>query len=257
MLKAFERALNPCKPGNLRTGAPRPAWSAGKDQLQRVSVWMVLSLSVLALAFLLDGPVGRALTLQSSTSWRDLALYSSKAGEGWVIALAGALSSLFLFLVRRFEASGKVFLVAVTGLLTGAAATIIRSLLGRTRPDSHALQGFYGVLYDSHWIIGKYEFGAFPSGHVATVVGLATAAWLIDRRFGRLAAGYAVLVTWSRIALGCHHFSDTIAAAIVGFYGAHLLLAWLRPGLSCFGEHLQNAWLGRKRSFASSKQSQS
>jgi membrane-associated phospholipid phosphatase len=257
MLKVFERALNPCKPGDSGTGTPRPPWSADKHQLQRVSVWMVLSLSVLALAFLLDGLVGRALTLQSSTSWRDLALYSSKAGEGWVIAVAGALGSLFLFLVRRFEASGKVFLVAVTGLLTGAAATIIRSLLGRTRPDSHALQGFYGVWYDSHWIIGKYEFGAFPSGHVATVVGLATAAWLIDRRVGMLAACYALLVTWSRIALGCHHFSDTIAAAIVGFYGAHLLLAWLGPGIGCFGEHWQNAWLGRKRSFASSKQSQS
>jgi membrane-associated phospholipid phosphatase len=184
--------------------------------------------------------------LQSSTVWRSVDFYISKAGEGWVIALVGAICSVALFLAGRFQASRGIFLVAFTGLLTGAAATIIRSLLGRTRPDSHELQGFYGVWYDSHWIIGKYEFGAFPSGHAATVIGLAVAAWLLDRRFGAVASFYALLVCWSRIALGCHHFSDIVAAGILAVYGANLVLLKLGPPIYGVGQHLEAAWLARK-----------
>lgn len=247
MLKAFERAFNPGKPTGSQMRENRLSWAPSKDCFHRVWFWVVTSLVLLALGFLADGPVARVLTLQSSTFWRQLALYASKAGEGWVVALVGATGSLLLFMARRFHASRGVFLVAFTGLLTGAAATVIRSLLGRTRPDSHELQGFYGVWHDSHWIIGKYEFGAFPSGHVATVIGLAAAAWLIDRRFGTLAFLYALLVSWSRIALGCHHFSDEIAAAIVGVYGAHLVLAWLGPTICGLGQYLQDTWVHRRR----------
>lgn len=250
MLKASERALSPRKP-DWRDGLPGSVRECGKRGVPRQTGWIALSLLLLCLAFSIDGPVARILTLQSSTFWKDLAVYCSKAGEGWVVAVVGATVSLGLFLLRRFSASRRVFLVACTGLLTGAAATIIRSLLGRTRPSSHELQGFYGVWHDSHWIIGKYEFGAFPSGHAATVIGLAAAAWLLDRRFGLVAVFYALLVSWSRIALGCHHFSDEVAAAILGIYGAHLVLAKLGPSVQQFGEHLQNVWQSRHSSLGS------
>jgi membrane-associated phospholipid phosphatase len=251
MLKSLERALHPCKP-ELRDGPTRPVWHAGKDRALRALFWIALSLALLLLAFAADAPVSRIFTLKSSTFLRPLAVYASKAGEGWVIAAVGAIVSLLLLLRRRFSASRSVFFVAATGLLTGAAATVIRSLLGRTRPTSHELQGFYGVWHDSHWIIGKYEFGAFPSGHAATVIGLAAAAWLIDRRLGTLAALYALLVSWSRIALGCHHFSDAVAAGILGIYGAQLISARLGPSVYSLGQSLQNAWLARKQSLGSS-----
>ena len=200
---------------------------------------------LLGLGFLADEPVARTLTLPDSSSWHYLAICSSKAGEGWVVALVGVLGSLALFVGRKFEASRGVFLAALTGLLTGAAATVIRSLVGRTRPDSHQLQGFYGIWHQSHWIIGRYEFGSFPSGHAATVIGLAAAAWLMDRRLGLLAGVYALLVSWSRIALACHHFSDEVAAAILAIYGAQLVLTRLGPGINGVGECLQHIWLNR------------
>jgi membrane-associated phospholipid phosphatase len=252
MHKASQRPFDPCKPQGLQIESVRPAWDDKKVRALRVIFWIVLSLGLLTSAFVMDGPVSRILILGSSTFWRQLAVYASKAGEGWVVAAVGATVSLLLFLRRRFDASRVVFMVALTGLLTGAAATIIRSLLGRTRPTSHELQGFYGVWHDSHWIIGQYEFGAFPSGHAATVIGLAAAAWLIDRRLGLLAALYAVLVSWSRIALGCHHFSDTVAAGILGVYGAHLALARLGPVIQSLGRKLQNTWLARHRPLGSS-----
>lgn len=247
MNKAFERALDPCKTEVLRVGSSaRPAWLAGKDRMLRIFFWVAVSSGLLGLAFVADGPVSRILTVGSSTFLKNLALCASKAGEGWVVAAFGAAVSLFLFWRRRFEGSRAVFLVSLSGLLTGGAATVIRSLVGRTRPTAHEVQGFYGVWHDSHWIIGQYDFGAFPSGHVATVIGLAAAAWLIDRRLGMLAALYAVLVTWSRIALGCHHFSDTVAAGILGLYGAHLVLARLGPPVVRVSRNLQNTWLARQ-----------
>ena len=251
MLKPFERALPPCKPEACAEPV-RPVWQSSKDRVPRFLIWLLLSLAVLMLAFAADGPVARLFTLKSSTFLKSLAVWASKSGEGWVIAAVGATGSLLLFLLRRFAASGAVFFVAATGLLTGAAATVIRSLLGRTRPTSHELQGFYGVWHDSHWIIGKYEFGAFPSGHAATVIGLATAVWLIDRRLGALAGLYALLVSWSRIALGCHHFSDAVAAGILGIYGAHLISARLGPTVQALARSLQNAWLTRKQMWESS-----
>jgi membrane-associated phospholipid phosphatase len=208
---------------------------------------------LLTLAFLMDGPVAKMLTLGSSTFWRPLAVYASKAGEGWVVAAVGATVSLALFLRHRFDASRMVFLVASTGLLTGTTATVMRSLLGRTRPTSNELQGFYGIWHDSHWIIGQYQFGAFPSGHAATVTGLATAAWLLDRRLGMLMGFYAVLVSWSRIALACHHFSDIVAAAILGVYGAYLVLLLLSPVVYLLARNLQDTWLARKPTMGSSR----
>jgi membrane-associated phospholipid phosphatase len=216
-------------------------WDGAKRSYQ--GTWVVFCGVALLIAFMADSEVARLLTLQSSNVWHRLAIYASKAGEGWVVAVAGLSSSSVLFLLKRFKASRGAFLIAGTGLLTGATATIIRSLLGRTRPDSHEVQGFYGVWHDAHWIIGRYEFGAFPSGHVATVIGLAAAAWLINRRLGALAFVYALIVSWSRIALGCHHFSDEIAATILGIYGAHMVFLNIGRIVQSAGERLQNAWV--------------
>jgi undecaprenyl-diphosphatase len=201
---------------------------------------------LLALAFLLDSPAEHLLTLSGPSEWTRVVGLMSKTGEGWVIAVFGIFGAFCLFWGHRFTAGGGVFLVAMSGLLTGATATIIRSLLGRTRPSSHELQGFYGVWHDSHWIIGKYEFGAFPSGHAATVIGFAAAAWLINRRWGCLAIIYALVISWSRVALGCHHLSDIAAAAILGVAGAYLLVTRVGPLVYAVVQTLETAWM-RKR----------
>jgi len=240
------RAFNPCKSQGLHLGASRSDWTTSRDAVLRLVLWIILSLLLLTVAFVADDRVAHLLKLQSPGFCEQFAIYCSKAGEGWVVALVGGVASVLLFLCRRFEGSRHALLVTMTGLLTGGAATVIRSLLGRTRPGSHELQGFYGVWHDSHWIIGRYEFASFPSGHVATVIGLAAAAWLLDRRLGVLATLYAMLVSWSRIALGCHHFSDEVAAALLGIYGAHLVLTRLGPAVNSAAERLQQAWLARR-----------
>jgi membrane-associated phospholipid phosphatase len=135
-----------------------------------------------------------------------------------------------LFLNRPGVAA-KIIFVMLTCELTGLAALILRVFIGRTRPTASLPQGFYGVWHDGHWIMGKYQFSSFPSGHSATAVGLAAAVWLVHRGWGAVAAVYALLVMWSRIALQCHHLSDVIASTVLAIPLAVLSKKMLLPPL--------------------------
>jgi membrane-associated phospholipid phosphatase len=197
---------------------------------------------------LLDAPVAQALNVHSSPFLTSFAHFVSRLGEGWVVAVVGLLCSAALSFAGRASAARIVFLVAAVGLVTGAAATGLRSVIGRTRPNAHVVQGVYGVRHDSHWIIGRSEFGSFPSGHAATVVGLAAAAWMLNRRFGVATGAYAALVSWSRIAQGVHHFSDIVAASILGIVGAPILLARAGPWLKVIEQAFREAWFAEHQS---------
>jgi undecaprenyl-diphosphatase len=216
-------------------------------RFNRIWLWGFGSLLLIGTAVLLDAPVAHAVEVHSSPFLRSFAHFVSRLGEGWVVAAAGLLCCALLSLARRANAARIVLLVAAVGLLTGATATVLRSVIGRTRPNAHVVQGVYGIRYDSHWIIGRSEFGSFPSGHTATVVGLAAAAWMLNRRFGVAMGAYALLVSWSRLAQGVHHFSDIVAACILGIVGAPILLALAGPWLKTIEQTFHAAWHGARR----------
>ncbi len=232
------------EPSSTRQG--RRASNEGRAAFWRACAWAALGIAVVGIAFLVDEPATRWMTLSATSSWQRVANYASKLGEGGIIALSGVVISVLCFLGRRFEAGRGVFLVAATGLITGLGATILRSVVGRTRPDASVPQGFYGVYHDSHWVIGRYEFSSFPSGHTATAIAVAVALWLLYPRIGRFAFLYAGVVGWSRIAMGCHHFSDVMAAVVLGAFGAYHLLKWLEPQLRRWTQGLEH-WIASPR----------
>jgi membrane-associated phospholipid phosphatase len=134
----------------------------------------------------------------------------------YLLGLGGlAVGALFLF--RKYRASRVVILILMAGMLAGFSSTVIRSTVCRTRPTAQHPQGFYGPRLDSHWIVGKSEFGSFPSGHTATAMGLAAAIWMYSRRWALVMGTVGAAIAWSRIALGCHHFSDVVAATVWAF----------------------------------------
>jgi membrane-associated phospholipid phosphatase len=178
---------------------------------RRFWLWLLAGAGVVTAAFLWDNRVDAALNVTHVVAWEHFARGCSKIGEGWVIAVVGIFFALVFLLVQRPQVAARIFFVALTSELTGLAATILRVLFGRTRPTAYVPQGFYGVWHDGHWIIGKYDFSSFPSGHAATAVGLA--------------AAYALAVVWSRMALQCHHLSDVLASAVLSI----ALAVWLKP----------------------------
>lgn len=218
----------------------------------RALLWLLAAAAVIALAWPFDNRVDAALTAPPRTDLHRLAWWCSKLGEGWVAAVWGIGLAILFLLVNRPTLAAKIFFVALTSELTGLAATILRILFGRTRPSNHDVpQGFYGVWHDGHSIIGKYEFSSFPSGHSATAVGLAAAAWLVHRGWGALAAVYALAVLWSRLALQCHHLSDVVASTALAIPLALLSNKFLLPSVEFQVGNLHRAWRSQSRRHAS------
>ena len=194
-------------------------------------LWLLAGVAAVALAWPFDIRVDAALDVGPSFSaGRRLAWWCSKIGEGWVIAVAGISLSAICLMVNRPVTAARIVFVVLTAEFTGLVATFLRVLFGRTRPNyTDVPQGFYGVWHAGHWIIGNSKFSAFPSGHVATVVGLTTATWLLHRGWGAVAAVYALAVMWSRIALQSHHLSDVVASTMLAIPLAVLLEQIVRP----------------------------
>jgi membrane-associated phospholipid phosphatase len=205
--------------------------------------WLLAGAVAVVLAWPLDARVDAALDATHDPLLQQIAWWCSKLGEGWVPAAGGVFLAALLVLLNRPAVAAKIFFVMLTCELTGLAGLILRVLTGRTRPLAHdAAQGFYGVWHAGHWIIGKYEFSSFPSGHAATAVGLAAAAWLVHRGWGAVAAVYALAVMWSRLALQCHHLSDVVASAVLAIPLAVLCRRVLLTSVDFQFGNLHRAW---------------
>jgi len=210
--------------------------------------WLALSGLALGAAFLLDGPVDAAVQLPSHGALRILARWLTTVGDWWPVGLAGLALALFFFFRSRFKTARAVLLVTLTGLATGFTATLLRSTIGRARPDAHAPQGFYGLWHNSHWIIGQYQFSSFPSGHAATLAGLAAAAWMVNRWAGVGTGLFALMVSWSRVAQSSHHFSDIVAAGLLGLWLARWLPVWFGAALEPAFCAIEESWRNYLRS---------
>jgi membrane-associated phospholipid phosphatase len=202
---------------------------------------VVLGIVLILLAFALDDAVQRAVrpilnsqdALVPMNGMEKAVAYSlSKYGDWPYLLALGGIALVVACLFRRYRASRILALILIAGMLAGFSCTLIRSTVCRTRPSSPHPQGFYGPRFESHWIAGKYEFGAFPSGHTATAMGLAAAIWMFNRRWALVMGTLAVAIGWSRIALGCHHFSDVVAATVWAFLVAPALVLFLNPWLA-------------------------
>jgi len=208
-------------------------------------------LGLILLSFVLDLPVAGLFHPQGSGWIHASAKFLSKIGDWPCLLVTGLVGVAGLLVLRRVELGRLCLLVLLAGLLSGFSATIVRTAVGRTRPDADVPQGFYGVRTASHWIAGQYAFGSFPSGHTATLAGLAAAAWFLRRRLGAAIGIFAVAVAWSRLALGCHHFSDIIAASVWGVVVGPWLFLWFEPRLISQWRWLHGGWMNfRARQFA-------
>lgn len=122
-----------------------------------------------------------------------------------------ALASLAL-------ACGFVFVaVASTGLLT----TALKYLIGRPRPkllDQEGTLGLSPLGLDA-------DFASFPSGHANTAVAIALCLILLWPRYWVPLTGFAIVIGFSRVAVGAHYPSDVIAG---GYLAIVTTAAWRR-----------------------------
>jgi undecaprenyl-diphosphatase len=65
---------------------------------------------------------------------------------------------------------------------------------------------------------------SFPSAHAATAFAAATVLTFFDKKRKWFYYTVALLISYSRIYLGCHYFFDVIAGAIIGYIISQALL---------------------------------
>lgn len=164
-----------------------------------------------AMLDLLNGQIaGRLSLLDAALKW------SSADAIFVLVAVAGAFG---LVQLRRtpgdgLRTAGAVILAAA---IAGLAISVLSSAVHEDRPFLHDA--------DTVQLVAHAADNGFPSDHatVAAVVAVvAAAAW---RRWAPLFLALALLVGFSRVAVGVHYPGDVLAGWAIG--AAAALAAWI------------------------------
>ncbi len=192
-------------------------------------IWAVLLLLAAALFALLfvDRPLADAMTGAGPQS-HAIAEFVTTFGRstGYLIGLPVIAGILVLIgygarsprcrLLARWWAWACVFLFLAIAL-SGLTNDLVKILVGRPRPmfPGQDLQAF---AFD-------YKFESFPSGHAATVFGLAFGAAALWPLWRWPLIVFAMAVAISRIVLNVHFLSDTIGSIVVALLTVRWLMA--------------------------------
>lgn len=177
-------------------------------------------------------------------SWSGLALIISGSANGFfLIPVILGMWGWFRWRARPVFAR-TVLAMLLAGIVSGLAGTVLRSVIGRTRPEVAVEQGWFGPRKDGRWVIGRHAYGSFPSGHASIAGGVGFMAFLLGSRAGALGLVFALAVAWARFHLGAHRASDVWAGLMVGALTVLCLWAtcrdWVRRG--AFPRGLPGSW---------------
>lgn len=183
-----------------------------------------------------DTPVDKFICHSLTPALKQLAQHLSHSAEGQWPVLAGILTLLIAKSLKKHHAHQLGIALLLCPAIGGLTATVARDLIGRARPEKEIPEGWYGPLYQGHWTAGSYNLSSFPSGHSATAGAAAASLIFLGNRFGWILALWAGGVAWSRIALHCHHYSDTYT----GLLAASLTIRWLHKSQSPLARYFRN-----------------
>jgi undecaprenyl-diphosphatase len=136
------------------------------------------------------------------------ALISAHLGDSWLWAIVAGYW-LKVAYARRSEDGGagtRLVLTWLSSVIASIGLTLmIKQRVQRTRPGQGHL--LYGAGADIH---------SFPSGHAARLSTIAIWASSLAPGWGVLVWSLAILVGWSRVALGIHYVGDVVAGGLLG-----------------------------------------
>lgn len=154
--------------------------------------------------------------------WARIAMMQvTELGTGVVVMMVVAIASLFLWLTKHKHSASLLLVTTAVGILINS---MLKDVFHRTRPS----------IFPS----GVEVFSSsFPSGHsMSAAIVYGTVAYLAGRLQERhrsrvitavIALLLVLLIAASRIYLGVHYPSDTLAGMVIGFAWAAFCMATL------------------------------
>jgi undecaprenyl-diphosphatase len=98
----------------------------------------------------------------------------------------------------------KMFVAIVT---SGFVTICLKNLVRRSRPEG-----------DLGWFERRFDPYSFPSGHSSRAWAIVAISLIMLPVWATIGfAVWAVIIGWTRLAMGVHYFSDVAAGAILGF----------------------------------------
>ena len=136
-------------------------------------------------------------------------------------AFIALLAVLFLVTGKWRSLNGRRGVVAAgfAALLALGIAHVIADIWARPRP--------YLAHPGTHLFIAPSGDPSFPSDHATGAFAIAVSLLLRMRKVGLAALVLAVVIAFSRVAVGVHYPSDVLGGALIGTAAA--LLVWTPP----------------------------
>ena len=223
----------------------------------RVILIVLAALCVAGLSFVFDAPVRAAILEAQGKGWKKSGEYAfqaavSKNGDWPQLMIAGALGLAIASAAGRRDWQRILVAAMIASTLAGILVNASRLTTGRTRPrESPKIEaGWYGPYHKGEILIGNSKFNAFPSGHTATAVGFAVPFLFAKPALGVVLLGIALLIAWSRMALGAHNLSDVIVSILLATWVGWFVERHLRVHGDRYWNQIRSrytAWRQRRR----------
>jgi undecaprenyl-diphosphatase len=199
------------------------AWKTG-------ILWLAVLIAAAVVGFWLDPIVSAVAAEHSNKAVKNFARFLSKVGDWPELMVLGAA---VLFVVRRHRRLvTAVLCMMIAATLAGAAVNTVRLSSGRARPNNtEVAPGWYGVSHDGKWLLDKYKYHSFPSGHTGSALAFFAVLGFAFRRWNWGFVLLGMAIGWSRIYLNVHYFSDVIVGGVVGLFFAQFTWERIRPWL--------------------------
>jgi membrane-associated phospholipid phosphatase len=193
-------------------------------------IWLFILIVVACLGFYFDQTVVRAIAGHQITWLEHVAGIISKFGDWPELMGYAAVALIGVGFARKRTLVKVILCMMIAGTLAGALTNSVRLLSGRARPNNHEVPpGWYGLRYQDQWLLGKYKFHSFPSGHTATAFAFfGVIGFAYRHRWAWSFLVVASVIAWSRLYINAHFFSDLLVGVVVGLFFAQL--TWERAG---------------------------
>ena len=121
----------------------------------------------------------------------------------------GLIVGIGIWSIYRKAGTRMIFQISVTLIVAGLCSFTLKSLIPRERPFRS---------YETIQKLGKGGSSSFPSGHTLEAFAMATAISLLfrKRKIQVPVIIWALLVGYSRMALGVHYPTDVLGGMVLG-----------------------------------------